>query len=85
MQAGLSVDAWETTYLHVLSGPDPVLRWTSGTALRPVFDVLGDRDAEEFSGQYAELLGTAYPADETGRVLFPFRRIFAVARREESA
>ncbi|MDQ3715541.1 MAG: methyltransferase domain-containing protein [Actinomycetota bacterium] len=83
-RAGLSVEAWETTYLHVLSGPDPVLRWTSGTALRPVFDVLGDRDAEEFSGQYAELLGTAYPADETDRVLFPFRRIFAVARQEES-
>jgi trans-aconitate 2-methyltransferase len=83
-QAGLTVEAWETTYLHVLTGPDPVLRWTSGTALRPVFAVLVDRDAQEFSGQYAELLNSAYPADETGRVLFPFRRIFAVARREES-
>ncbi|MBA3369799.1 MAG: methyltransferase domain-containing protein [Geodermatophilaceae bacterium] len=83
-QTGLSVDAWETTYLHELSGPEPVLRWTSGTALRPVFAVLGDQDAQEFSGQYAELLNSAYPADETGRVLFPFRRIFAVARREEN-
>jgi len=76
--AGLAVDAWETTYLHVLTGPDPVLRWTSGTALRPVFAVLSDADAREFSDQYAELLRAAYPADGAGRVVFPFRRIFAV-------
>src|SRR5215469_1284811 len=24
---GLAVDAWETTYLHVLTGPDPVTEW----------------------------------------------------------
>lgn len=81
--AGLTVDAWETTYLHVLTGPDPVLRWTSGTALRPVLAALDDDDAQEFSGQYAASLGTAYPADDAGQVLFPFRRVFAVARREE--
>jgi len=79
--AGLSVDAWETTYLHVLSGPNPVLRWTSGTALRPVLAALSDADGTEFSAQYADLLRGAYPADRAGRVLFPFRRIFAVAHR----
>ncbi|MDQ4037871.1 MAG: methyltransferase domain-containing protein [Actinomycetota bacterium] len=76
--AGLEVDAWETTYLHVLTGPDPVLRWTTGTALRPVLAVLTETEAQEFSNQYAELLRSAYPADEHGRVLFPFRRVFAV-------
>jgi len=80
--AGLTVDAWETTYLHVLTGPDPVLRWTSGTALRPVLAVLDSADAETFSAEYAQLLRAAYPADKDGHVLFPFRRIFAVGRRE---
>lgn len=79
--AGLTVDAWETTYLHVLTGPDPVSRWTSGTALRPVLAVLSETDARQFSGQYAELMRGAYPADEGGRVLFPFRRVFAVGHR----
>ena len=79
--AGLSVDAWETTYVHVLSGPDPVLRWMSGTALRPVLAALSDADGTEFSAQYADLLREAYPADRAGRVLFPFRRIFAVGHR----
>ena len=41
-QLGLAVDAWETTYLHVLDGPDPVFRWISGTGARPVLQALGD-------------------------------------------
>jgi len=82
---GLTVDAWETAYLHVLTGPDPVLRWTSGTALRPVLAVLEDDDAHEFCTQYAERLRAAYPADEAGRVLFPFRRIFAIGHRGPTA
>ena len=79
--AGLIVDAWETTYLHVLTGPDPVLRWTSGTALRPILAALDTADAEAFTGQYAERLRAAYPPDGGGRVVFPFRRIFAVGHR----
>lgn len=79
--AGLTVDAWETTYLHVLSGPDPVLRWTSGTALRPVLAALSEAEAAEFTAAYAGMLREAYPADDAGRVLLPFRRIFAVAHR----
>ncbi|WP_208804552.1 methyltransferase domain-containing protein, partial [Microbispora triticiradicis] len=37
---GLTVDAWETTYVHVLPGEDPVLNWIKGTALRPMLDRL---------------------------------------------
>jgi trans-aconitate 2-methyltransferase len=79
---GCRVDAWETTYLHVLEGEDPVLRWTEGTALRPVITALGDDpDAkQEFLAEYAELLRQAYPRTEHGTV-FPFRRIFVVAHR----
>ncbi|MET7640318.1 methyltransferase domain-containing protein [Streptomyces sp. NPDC005438] len=76
------VDAWETTYLHLLQGPDPVLDWISGTGLRPVLDRLeGEPEArEEFLDSYAALLREAYPATEAG-TYFPFRRIFVVAVR----
>ncbi|MCD9144503.1 trans-aconitate 2-methyltransferase [Streptomyces albireticuli] len=79
---GLTVDAWETTYSHLLTGPDPVLDWTKGTALRPVLTALsGDPGAtEEFLASYAELLRGAYAAGPHGTV-FPFRRVFVVARR----
>ena len=78
--AGCTVDAWETTYLHVLTGPDPVLRWISGTGARPVLQALPEPLRREFEQQYAELLAEAYPATAHGTVL-PFRRVFAVAQR----
>ncbi|MCZ9336321.1 trans-aconitate methyltransferase, partial [Streptomyces sp. TRM76130] len=39
---GCAADVWETTYVHLLTGEDPVLDWVRGTALRPVLDALGD-------------------------------------------
>ena len=42
LDLGCEVDAWETTYLHVLRGPDPVLSWVRGTVLLPV-PVIGAR------------------------------------------
>jgi trans-aconitate 2-methyltransferase len=77
---GLSVDAWETTYLHVLQGPDPVTEWYKGTGLRPVLGALGRDDAAEFLGEYSERVRAAYPAASYGTVL-PFRRVFVVARK----
>ncbi|MCI0686999.1 MAG: trans-aconitate 2-methyltransferase [Sporichthyaceae bacterium] len=79
---GWQLDAWETTYLHVLPGPDPVYEWISGTGARPVLDALRDAaaDRDEFVAEYQRRLRVAYPARSYGTVL-PFRRIFVVARR----
>jgi trans-aconitate 2-methyltransferase len=75
---GLSVDAWETTYLHVLQGEDAVLHWVSGTALRPVLAALADDAAREaFVAEYGAALREAYTTGPYGTVL-PFRRVFAV-------
>jgi trans-aconitate 2-methyltransferase len=77
---GLTVDAWETTYLHVLTGPDPVTEWYKGTGLRPVLAALGSAQAAEFVSQYGERVRQAYPAAPYGTVL-PFRRVFVVAHK----
>ncbi|KRV48846.1 trans-aconitate methyltransferase [Wenjunlia vitaminophila] len=78
---GCDVDVWETTYLHVLQGDNPVLDWVRGTALRPVLDALPDpADQQAFLEEYGELLRAAYPPEPFGTVL-PFRRVFAVAVR----
>jgi trans-aconitate 2-methyltransferase len=79
---GAQADVWETTYLHVLKGPDPVLQWISGTGVRPVLAALdasaGAAGREEFLKTYAALLRAAYPRDAEDRTIFPFRRIFGV-------
>jgi trans-aconitate 2-methyltransferase len=78
-ELGLRADVWETTYLQVLQGPDPVLRWMQGTGARPVLQALPDDLRAEFEREYAAALREAYPARAVGTVL-PFRRVFAVGR-----
>jgi trans-aconitate 2-methyltransferase len=82
LATGATVDAWETTYLHLLpqAGPEhPVLRWMEGTALRPVKAALDDNAWQSFRAEFGEELAAAYPAAH-GHVAFPFRRVFVVAR-----
>lgn len=74
------IDLWETDYLHVLEGDDPVLEWTSGTALLPVTSRLPADQAADFRAAYGARLRAAYPAEKDGRTLFPFRRLFIVAQ-----
>ncbi len=77
-----SLDIWETTYLHVLSGEDAVVQWASGSSLRPFLDRLPD-DAMRaaFRTAYAEALRPHYPRRADGATLLPFRRLFVLGRR----
>lgn len=82
---GLTVDAWETTYIHVLDpegeSDNPVLDWVSGTGLRSMLDVLDtDEEREEFRAAYGDKVAAAYPRTPAG-VLLPFRRVFAVGHK----
>ncbi|GAA1568525.1 methyltransferase domain-containing protein [Dactylosporangium maewongense] len=77
---GLAVDAWETTYFHVLPGEDPVLEWFSGTGLRPYFDALSGAELDDFRARVAAALRERYPREPFGTIL-PFPRLFVVARR----
>jgi trans-aconitate 2-methyltransferase len=75
------LEIWETEYLHVLEGEDPVLEWTKGTALLPVTSALTGAERDAFVERYRDALREAYPRRSDGRTLFPFRRIFLLARR----
>ena len=79
-RAGCEVDAWETTYVHILQGNDPVLEWYQGTGLRPVLAALDADQAADFLAEYGTQVREAYPPGPFG-TLFPFRRVFAVAHR----
>jgi trans-aconitate 2-methyltransferase len=77
---GCEVDVWETTYLHVLHGEDPVLAWVSGTSLRPTLAALPTELRAEFEARLRRRLREAYPPGPRGTVM-PFRRVFVVATR----
>ena len=85
---GCEVDAWETIYQHILDPAgdqrEPVLEWMKGTALLPVFDVLKDEgERADYVAAYGKALLRAYPRQPFGTV-FAFRRIFAVAHKNQS-
>jgi len=88
LRSGCAVDAWETTYLHLLPVGDadpathPVLSWVEGTAARPVRAVLDDTEWAAFRQRLGEQLALRYPIDD-GLVAFAFRRVFVVATKAD--
>ena len=69
---GCEVDAWETTYLHVLTGQDPVFTWVSGTGARPTLQALPDDLRPGFEEEFKRRLREAYPErDGTRRAAVP--------------
>ncbi len=74
-----SLDIWETEYLQILEGDDPVLEWVKASGLRPILNSLDDQERELFLVEYARRLRAAYPVRTGGRTLYPFRRLFIVA------
>ncbi|MBX3479238.1 MAG: methyltransferase domain-containing protein [Caulobacter sp.] len=76
------VDIWTTTYLHVLEGKDPVVDWMMGTALRPYLDRLPEGALrDDFLAEFTRRIAEAFPPGADGATLFPFPRLFMVARR----
>jgi len=75
--AGLEI--WETEYLHVLTGKDPVKEWIKGSWLNPLLDALAEPERSEFEAAYGALVAQAYPANAHGVTLLPFRRLFFIA------
>lgn len=78
-QRSSTVDIWETEYLQILEGDDPVLEWVKGTGLRPILNSLVDVDRSAFLEEYARRLRIAYPVRSNGTTLYPFRRLFMIA------
>ncbi len=80
LSLGFEVDAWETTYHFVLQGENPVLEWVRGTSLQPILTALDEFERLEFVAAYSARLREAYQPTPSGTI-YPFRRIFFVARR----
>jgi trans-aconitate 2-methyltransferase len=76
-----AVDIWETTYVQVLDGEDAVYRWMSGTGLRPFANALEGQQRDAFLDEYRRRVAAAYPQRKSGKTLYPFQRLFCVARR----
>jgi trans-aconitate 2-methyltransferase len=75
------IEIWETEYLQVLDGEDPVKEWTKGTWLTQFLDALQEPERSHFERDYALRVRDAYPRRADGKTLFPFKRLFLIAQR----
>ena len=74
-----ALDIWETEYLQVRDGANPVKEWTKGTWLLPLLAALEEPERSSFEAAYAARVAAAYPPRGDGKTLFPFRRLFMIA------
>lgn len=74
------LDIWETTYMQLLEGENPVAEWTKGSWLKPFLDALKEPERGRFEAEYRRRILEAYPPGANGKTLLPFRRIFIVAK-----
>jgi trans-aconitate 2-methyltransferase len=75
-----ALDVWETVYTQALSGDNPVADFVKGSWLKPFLDALHPEERESFEHAYRARVARAYPPRADGTTLFPFRRLFIVAR-----
>ncbi len=72
-------DIWETDYIQVLEGENPVADWTKGSWMAPLLNALEEPERSAYEAEYRRRVAAAYPKEKDGKTLFPFRRIFFVA------
>ncbi len=79
---GFEVNAWETTYVRIWNGDNPVLDWMRATALRPLLCQLDPADAERFLKRVGERFQAYYP--RRGELTFvPAKRLLVVANKRQ--
>lgn len=75
------LDVWHIVYNHVMDGPEAIVEWFKGSALRPFVDALDDKARAAFLADYTARIAAAYPPRHDGKVLLRFPRLFIVALR----
>jgi trans-aconitate 2-methyltransferase len=75
------LDIWHTVYNHVMAGPEAIVEWFRGSALRPFLAPLDDDMRRGFAADYGARIAKAYPARFDGKALLRFPRLFILAVR----
>jgi len=77
-----AIEIWESDYIHVLDTQSSILEMIRSTGLRPFLERLeSDRDKKNFEEYVLKEIIKDYPLQKNGKVLFPFKRLFFIAKK----
>lgn len=76
-----NVTVWITDYYHEMDSQENILDFLKGTALHPYMDILEEKEQKKFLNEVLNNLKCAYPSQNNGKVLFPFKRLFLIGEK----
>ncbi len=79
---GYQVDLWTTTYFQALSGKNAVVEWVKGSVVSDLRASLLPTEVDEILTKYSLQVAKYYPENSNGTTLFPFTRLFFVAKKK---
>lgn len=74
------VTVWKIDYVHQFDNSDRIVEFVKGTALIPYMERLNEAECAQFLAELKKQTKRAYPTSENGTVLFPFERMFFIAK-----
>lgn len=76
------IDIWTTDYYHIMESQTSILDMIRTTGLKPYLERISyEKDKQEFENLVLEKIKQDYPLQSNGKVLFPFKRLFFVAKK----
>jgi trans-aconitate 2-methyltransferase len=76
------IDIWTTDYHHVMESHSSILEMIRSTGLKPFLERLADdNEKKQFETLVLDKIKQDYPIQNNGKVLFPFKRLFFVAKK----
>jgi trans-aconitate 2-methyltransferase len=77
-----SIDLWQTDYFHILDSQQAIMEMIRSTGLKPYLEYLeNESDRKDFEELVFEEIKKEYPLQKDGTVLFPFKRLFFIAKK----
>ena len=77
-----SVVIWQTDYIHIMDSQHSILEMIRSTGLKPYLDRLeSEIDKINFEKKVLAAIKQDYPVQKNGKVLFPFKRLFFIAKK----
>ncbi|MBC3796252.1 methyltransferase domain-containing protein [Acetobacterium tundrae] len=75
------IELWQTNYFHIMNKHEEILEFCKSTGLRPYAERFEGPEKIMFFQRVLNEIKKQYPAQENGKVLFEFKRIFFMAKK----